>query len=150
MADTIREQIIQDYLLRLEAWTVSNGFEYDCGNNATRATKEIEDIPACVLWPGNETSEDASYGEILIETIFKVEAFVLTENGNHSIIQEKLLGDVIKIMTDRDEVISNKIESIFYIAGGSAELPKTEDINTAISAEFKIKYKTLAGNPYSQ
>jgi len=46
--------------------------------------------------------------------------------------------------------VTSLIESIVYTTGGPAETPKGEDTTVAVFAEFRAKYNTLAGNPYSQ
>lgn len=151
MADTIREQIISAYLTRLSSWTVANGFNYSCGASASRSNGTIEemDLPAVVLWPQTETVEHA-YGRNICTMIIKLEALAAIGSGNRSVVQEKLLGDAIKIMTDPAVTISAKIDDIAYTGGGPSGIEKVEETITAISAEFTIKYETAVGNPYSQ
>lgn len=153
MADTIREQIIAAYVTRLESWTVKNGFNYNCGWSAERAIKVIDekDLPSCVLWPQVETVTTQRYRHHLCEMPVKIEALVSVESGvNNSVIQEKLLGDVIKIMTDLSVTVTSLISGIFYTGGGPAGIANPEEQITAISANFLIKYKTAFGDPYSQ
>ena len=152
MADTIREQIIAAYVTRLASWLVSGGFNYNCGRSVERAIQVIDekDLPSCVLWPQSEEVTQR-YSKNVCEMIFKVEALTLVEDGvNPSITQEKLLGDAIKIMTDPSVSVTTKIKDIFYTGGGSAGIAKPEEQITAIFAEFKVKYKTANGDPYSQ
>ena len=152
MADTIREQIIAAYVTRLAAWTTANGYHYSCGASAQRAVQNVEpkDLPACVLWPQAETVEQL-YGRNVCEMVVKVEALATVGDTNPSVIQEKLLRDVIKIMTEPLLVpVTTKIEDIVYTGGGPAGIAKPEEETTAVYAEFKIKYETLIGNPYSQ
>lgn len=152
MADTIREQIIAAYMTRLAAWKVSNGFNYACGGTVQQAVQYFDeaDLPGCVLWPGAETSEQ-KYGKNLIEMTFKVEPIVPVPDGtNPATIQEKLLGDAIKIMTDPSVAVTSLIDSIIYTGGGPGGINKPEETTTAIYAEFKIKYKAILGDPYSQ
>jgi len=138
-------------MTRLESWTTDSGFNYSCGQTARRTAQNIEydDLPACVLWPGSETAEQR-YGQNVCEMIVKVEALVQAGTTNPSVIQEKLLGDAIKIMTDPDVEISNLIEDIAYTEGGPAGIAKPEEKVAAVFANFKIKYSTLIGNPYLQ
>lgn len=151
MADTIREQIISKYITRLASWTTAGGFNISCGSNAQRAVQEVESLPACVLTPQSETNEVDIYGQNRLEMTFKIEAFTDVVSGvNPSITQEKLLGDCIKIMTDRDVVVSSLIDSIVYTDGGPAAANKAEETTVAIYANFKVKYITLVGNPYAQ
>ena len=151
MADTIREQILTAYKTRLASWTTANGFNYNCGNSVGRATASIEpnDLPACVLWPQQEEITNP-YGFNTCEMVIKIEAFAEIDGANPSVIQEKLLGDAISIMTKTTVSVTTKIEDIAYMAGGPAGVVKSEEKVTGIFADFKIKYDTLIGDPYSQ
>lgn len=151
MSNTIREQIISSFMTRLASWTTAGGFHFSCGPNALRAVKEVEDLPACVLWPELETSEPGVYGQDNIDMTFRLEAFAEVEDDvNPSVFQERLLGDARKIMTDPSVTVTSLIDSIAYIEGGPADLIKSEDRNVGVSARFRVKYETLSGNPYSQ
>jgi hypothetical protein len=46
--------------------------------------------------------------------------------------------------------ITPLVNSIAYATGGPADIPKGEDTTVAVFAEFRVKYNTLAGDPYSQ
>ena len=150
MADTIREQIIKAYLSRLSAW--KTGFNHWCGNSVFRAQPHIEQasLPACVLWPQAETVTK-EYGQNVCEATFKLEALALVEEGdNASEIQEQLLGDAIKIMTDPSVTVTSLIASAIYTGGGPQGAQNPENTITGISTEFTIRYRTLVGNPYQQ
>jgi len=229
VADTIREQIISAYITRLADWTVANGFNHGCGGSVFRAVQHVDeaDVPACVLIPNLEEVTQ-QYGQNHCEMMVRIEAMADVGSTNPSVIQEQLLGDVIKIMTappylcltfaaggyidavagdvgktvtggstgdtgtlirydndtrqwtilpddsgdafDAVEAVTIKdgkgagttsqaagqvhatplTESIVYATGGPAETPKGEDTMVAVFAEFRIKYNTLAGDPYSQ
>jgi hypothetical protein len=151
MSNTIREQIILAYMTRLASWTTANGFNYSCGSTAQRAVQHIEfdDLPACVLWPQVEEVTQ-QYGQNVCEMIVKIEALAEVGTTNPSIIQEKLLGDCIKIMTDPSVVVTALIDDITYTGGGPAGINKDEEKVAAITANFTIKYETLTGNPFSR
>ncbi len=151
MADTIREQIIAAYLTRLADWTTGNGCHYSCGNCVERAKGTIEEdaLPAVVLWPQAETVEPA-YGINICSMVLKLEALALIGDENRSVVQEKLLGDAVKIMTDPSVTVTSLINDIAYTGGGPAGTEKAEEVVTAISAEFKIEYETAVGDPYNQ
>ncbi len=151
MADTIREQIISAYCTRLAAWTTANGYSHNCGVSAFRAVPHIDAsaLPACVLWPKNETVEQR-YGQNVCKMSVELDVVVDPGEINPSIIQEQLLGDAIKIMADPAVEVSALIEDITYTGGGPASENKPEDQTTAIKASFEIQYETLTGNPYSQ
>ena len=149
MANTIRETIIAAYMTRLASWTTGNGFNYSCGTYASRAVQEVESLPACVLWPKAEEVEQV-YGRNVCKMQVRLEAIATVSSTNPSVVQEKLLGDAIKIMTDPSVTVTATIDSIFYTGGGPAGLQKGEELNTVIYADFEIKYETAIGNPYSQ
>ncbi len=151
MADTIREQIISAYLVRLEDWTIGNGFNISCGSSVYRCIQNIEseDLPGCVLWPQLETVEQR-YGQNICTMVIKIEGLSIYGEINPSIIREQLLGDVIKIMTDPAVEISSKIEEILYQEGGPAGIQKPEENVTAVYADFSVKYETKIGDPYHQ
>lgn len=152
MADTIREQIITAYMTRLASWTTTNGFHYSCGATAQRAVQHVEydDLPACVLWSQMETAEQDAFGQTDREMELKLEALAAVGDTNPSVVQERLLGDGIKIMTDPAVIVTALIEDIVYVEGGPAGIGKSEEKVTAIAAKFKVKYATLIGDPYSQ
>lgn len=151
MADTIREQIIAAYIDRLADWTTAEGFNIGCGASVFRAVQHIDeaDVPACVLTPQAEEVTQ-QYGQNLCEMMLKLEAVANIGTTNPSVIQEQLLGDAIKIMTDPNVAVTTKINSIGYATGGPNAIPKSEDTTVAVFAEFRVKYNTLAGDPYSQ
>ena len=150
MADTIREQIITAYLTRLASW--KTGFNHLCGESVIRANPfyDRSKLPVCVLWPGDE-EVTKEYGNNVCVMPFKVEAFAAVgEFDNASEIQEQLLGDAIKIMTDPAVTVTALTESIHYTRGGPADAQDPQKTTTGIFAEFEVKYQTLVGNPYSQ
>lgn len=152
MADTIRERIIAAFVTRLAAWTAANGFHYSCGSNANRAVYNIEEgrMPACGLWPQPETAVQIP-GRNVCEMPINLEAWTDTESGiNPSVIQEKLLGDAIQIMTDPSVSVTSLINGIYYTGGGAAGTQQGEERTVGIVAKFLVKYKTALGNPYSQ
>ena len=107
MANTIREQIILAYLSRIAAWTTANGYNYGCAGTIKRAeSPNIDDLPAVVLWPGDEEFE-FRYDETISTMILKFEAMVSAGSGdNKSVIQEKLIGDLVKILTDSSVTVT--------------------------------------------
>lgn len=151
MANTIREQIILAYLARLETWTMANGYNYACSGTIQRAeSPSIDDLPAVVLWPGDEYPE-SRYNETMAPMSLKVEAIVPAGPGeNKSVIQEKLIGDLIKILTDPAVEVTPLAEdaTLTKISPASAQNP--EETLTAAVAELTVKYMTVMGNPYSQ
>ncbi|WP_024333118.1 hypothetical protein [Desulfotignum balticum] len=152
MADTIREQIISAYLTRLSAWRTSGGFNHDCGASVLRAVQYVDekDLPVCVLFPKPEEAATNQYGISEHQMPVRVEGLVAIGAVDPSVIQEQLLGDMIKLMTDPAVAVTSKIKSIQYTGGGPNGTPTGEDTSVAAYAEFTIIYTTLKGNPYSQ
>lgn len=151
MADTIREQIIAAYVTRLASWTTAGGFNHNCGASVFRMAPYIDpgDVPAGNLFPQVEEVTQ-KYGFNTCSMMVRVEGTAEVGTTNPSVIQEQLLGDAIKIMTDPDVAVTSLIEDILYVSGGPDSVPKGEDTTVCVFAEFKIVYNTLSGNPYSQ
>jgi hypothetical protein len=150
MADTIREQIITAYLTRLASW--KSGFNHFCGGSVIRANPFYDQskLPVCALWPGVE-EVTKEYGNNICTVPLKIEAFAAVgEFDNASEIQEQLLGDAIKIMTDPSVTVTSLTKPCQYVRGGPADAHDPQKTITGIFAEFEIKYQTLLGNPYSQ
>jgi len=158
MANTIREQIISAYQTRLGVIRTVSGYNTNCGANVYRATPAVEsDISAAVvLWPKTEEVIREHYGQYNSTMTLRVEGFsefdptsALTAD-HPSVIQEAMLGDIIKCMTDLDVIVSSKLDDILYVTGGPAEMPGDQDTRVAVFAEFEIKYRFNIGDPYSQ
>ena len=149
--NTIREQIIAAYTTRLASWLTAGGFAHNCGATVRRGLPELSesDLPGCVILPQPEEATQ-QYGMNVCTMTIRVEAVAEIGTTNPSVVQEQLLGDAIKIMTDPDVTVSALIEDILYVAGGPASGFKGEDTTVAVFAEFRVKYNTLSGNPYSQ
>ena len=154
MDNTIREQIITAIIEHLqENWITDNDYNFTCNANIYRAIKNVNDdaLPCAVVFPQQETSEMTRYGTSLQTMVLKVEAVSNFEDGiNPSVTEEKLLGDIIKIMTSSGYVISELFESIYYTGGGTHEIADSENQHVGAYGEFQIKYQTVSGNPYSQ
>jgi len=151
VADTIREQIIAAYVTRLAAWRTAAGYNYDCGAYVLRGVPDVDEsaLPACAIFPGNEEAVH-QYGDVVCSMNLRVEGIVSVGTTNPSVVQEKILGDAIKIMTDPSVVVTSKIDEILYAGGGPATTTKGEDTTVAAYAEFMVKYRFATGNPYSQ
>ena len=151
MADTIREQIIVAAMTQLAEITVANGYQYTM-TTPKRAQKAIDPryFPVSVAFPQPEENV-AAYGKNSLEFILRVESHRTIGAGeNASQIQEKMLGDLIKNLTDQADVWSALVENIAYTGGGPAEQPEAEDTTTAVYVLILVKYKTKIGNPYEQ
>lgn len=150
MADTIREKIIADALVQLAKVTVGNGYEYTMGA-PLRAQKTFDPalLPVLVLFPLPEENVRA-FGKDGLTVRMRVESFMLYGAINASVVQEKLLGDLRKNLTNPAEVWSTYVDDIAYVEGGPAEQPEADNTLTAAYLLLAIKYKTGIGNPYTQ
>lgn len=152
MPDTIREQIIQNVLTRLAVIRTPNGYNSDVGLHPMRGIRvpNANDIPGVFFVPGQETAIKDDYGSMTMEMSGALVCVAEKTVVDPSVIQEQMLGDMIKNLTDPSEVASTLTESITYTDGGPAEIPESGDKFVAVGATFAIKYKTLIGNPYQQ
>jgi len=148
VANTIREQIISAYKTRLAQITVANGYNTGLGANVYRGVKHV-DVDALILWPQPE-NVTSRYGENVCAFSLRIEGVMAFGSTDPGVIQEKILGDIIKCVTDPSVTVSALPESVKYITGGPADQPDAKDTITGAFAEFEIKYKTLLGNPYQQ
>jgi len=149
MADTIREQIIAAAMVQLAKITTTNLYQYTM-STPKRGVKDIgtKDFPISVIFPGTEENE-RKYGKDVLTFTIRVESHALIGSVNPNVIQEKMLGDLRKNMSDPAAIWSTKTDDIVYTDGGPAEQPEAEDTTTAVYAIFTIKYKTNIGNPYT-
>ena len=99
MADTIRERIISAYLTRLADWTVATGFSTGCGAQVFRAVSNVDPdaLPAVVLIPRSEAVTHR-YGMNVCEMVLRIEALAQFGATHPGLVQERMLGDAIKIM----------------------------------------------------
>lgn len=148
MADTKREKIIANSLIQLAKILTANGYNFTM-STPKRAQKSIDtrDYPVSVLFPGVEENE-RKYAKHNLSFQIRIESHILIGGANASVLQEKMLGDLIRNISNPAEVWSTFTEDVSYIEGGPADQPEAEDKATAVYAIFQIKYKTDIGNPY--
>jgi hypothetical protein len=154
MPKTIREQIIQAVVTRLAVVRRSNGYNTNCGRRVKRCRKSLDpdDLPAFVVWPQPEEAE-RKYGFSQCTMPMRIEALQKHGKKNHSKAAEAALGDMIRAMTAPEEIgkVTNGLaDDVVYILGGPEDYPEDDDTVTGCAAMFTIKYKTLAGDPYTQ
>ena len=152
MADTIRERIIAAALVQLAKITVANGYNYTM-STPKRGQKAIDEryFPVSVAFPGTEENE-RKYAKDNMTFPLRVESHrSIGTSENASTIQEKMLGDLRKNLTDQSsQTWAALTDDVAYLEGGPAEQPEAEDKTTAVYVIIEIKYKTAIGNPYSQ
>jgi len=151
MADTIREQIILAALVQLAKITTANGYQYTMGV-PLRARKSVAPglIPMSNVFPQVEENTQ-NFGKNTPVFSLRVESLqnvALTENA--SVIQEKLLPDLRRNLTDpADKWYTGLADSVGYTEGGPADQPEADATTTAVYVLLTIEYKTAIGNPYS-
>jgi len=97
MTDTIREQIIANFVTKLADIRTANGYNSEAGQLVKRVRKNFDpdDIPAIGVWPLSEEAGRAYGGS---ENIMPMKIIALKEFGttNPSDVAEELLGDLIE------------------------------------------------------
>lgn len=156
MSNTIREYIILEFVARA-ASLVSAPTVY-----RARPRLAPEEVPAAVIWPREEVSQNIHGQEkhsmpIDVEQIAK---FIGEEDP--SVIGEALFGELIKTFAspawDRRRLIAGSspvaynepyAASVNYVGGGVTPPEEGSNVAGAI-AKFVVVYYTLAGDPYTQ
>jgi hypothetical protein len=176
--NTIRELIILEFLARAAVIRTTGSpqaYATDIGEKVIRARtlSAPSEAPFLSVWPQDETGENKNSQvlhrmPILIEgtSLFGKEAVTrgieLVEE-DHSVISERILGDLIKAFTspswDRRRPVAGSspttyldpyADSIVYQAGGPRATPEAAHVMVGASATFLVSYWTAIGDPYSQ
>lgn len=153
---TIREQIIERIIARLETITTANGYENDVGvGKVYREEAVIKKgiVPAVSLWELSETRERNSYGGTVRTLKIKVEGAVEVNGDKHpATVSNQLLGDIERALILRDTSLDAFIDDIQDIAAEIAQITNLQDNKTLAGAtiDFEIQYTTEWGDPYVQ
>jgi len=150
MAKSIREQIIDALLTRAATITTANGYNCGMGSNVQWAVKTIDpdDLPAVIVWPQAEEAT-REYGNTVAVMLVRIEALDMIGTGAPGQLVEQMLADLITAF-DGGAAISAYIEDCKYMRGGADDYPEPGAEAVAAFIELEIKYRTAAGNPYSQ
>lgn len=142
MADTIREQIIQDFVIRAGAVT---------GYSAVRARTPVSesDVPCINIIPGREQAE-LKYNLVTATFSITIEAMQYVDLDQASTIQEDMLGDLLTAFTDPEDPVSGLTDYIKYSEGGPAGVTQAKEMIAGVAIVVDVKYTYLAGNPYRQ
>jgi len=151
MANTIREKIIQNLITRAGLILIASGYNTDIGANVqwVRQNLDPDELPATVVWPGEEEATKKPYGASSQEMPVKFEGFAIFGATNPSVVSEQILGDLIKAMTSSDPT-GGLADSVTYAGGGTEEYPSDKEEAVGCAATFNIVYETVKGDPYSQ
>ncbi|KKN52429.1 hypothetical protein LCGC14_0612830 [marine sediment metagenome] len=100
MADTIREQIIAAIVTKLADIRTAKGYNTNIGQNVQRVLKDVDpgELPATTVWPQPEAS-GRGYGHSQIVMPVNLNGLVAFGGVNASVKAEKILGDLIELMT---------------------------------------------------
>jgi hypothetical protein len=96
--DSIREQIIQAFVLRMAVIRTTNGYNTDCGQNVNRAIRTIDPdaLPALIVWPRKDEN-DPFYQQTGIAMPVDVEMYMAQRiDMTPSKQSEQMLADVIE------------------------------------------------------
>lgn len=150
MADTIREQIIQNIVSEIGSLAITVGDSETYPDiTVLRATKNpVEDeLPAYVVWPGVE-EVDQVFGVSNCTMPIEIEGLISIAGENVSAYEEALLGGIIKDMAG--SAVGTLTNSVRYTGGGPKDHGDPENTIAAVGATFEIEYSTNLGDPYNQ
>ena len=154
MADTIREQIIKAIIAKLARVKKASLFETDCGLNVHREKSRLNpqtDLDCFVVFPGSETTTRGG-GYVSCTMEIAIEGHVVFGAIPPSIVKEQILGDVIKIMTDRKTITDTTnglADDVNYAGGGGTASAEAGDISIGVPTVFQVKYRFKSGDPFS-
>jgi hypothetical protein len=168
MSDTIRELIITEFTTR--AAVIVNtasppAYATNIGANVLRARANVGpgDRPCCIVWPQTEEAENI-HGMLRCKMQIRVEGIVAFGSTDHSVMAERILGDLKKCFLsqswDRRRIAASPAspvtyldpyaESIVYQGGGVDVTLEEGSISVGASARFLVTYYTKIGDPCSQ
>ena len=154
MSDTIRELIIQSIVTALADVRLSGGYNTDAGVNVLRGMRIVDkaQLPAISVLPLTEDNFPVPGRNVLTMRVRVdgIQKFRSDENASKFI--EKLLGDIIKRMTNPDlsSVHGGYAETCKYVEGGVDDYPEAGQETIACYATFEVIYKYKIGDPYNQ
>lgn len=152
MTNTIRENIILDFMARAASIRISATYATNIGTNVIRARKKLEskEVPGTVIIPGKEDSEN-QYGSRSCKMEMHVEGIAEFGTNDPSVISEKILGDLKKCFLSTSWTRSpDYIDSIVCTDGGTDEYPDDDQKTVGAYANFKVGYTEKADDPCAQ
>jgi len=156
MMKTIREQIIELIVARLETITTANGYENNIGvGHVYREEAVIKQgiAPAISIWELSETRQRNSYGGTVRVLRIKVEGVVVVNGDRHpATVSNQLLGDIERALILYDTSLDAFIDDIQDVAADIAQITSLQGNTTLAGAtvDFEIQYTTEWGDPYTQ
>jgi len=154
MADTIRETIISSIVTALGSIRTSGGYNTDAGRLVRRGQwiTDQDQLPALSVMPLEEENTPVPGRHDLAMRVRVDGVYKYFQQQNPSVMAEKLLGDIIKRMTNPSltAVHGGYAEKVQYSEGGVEEYPDPGHKTVAVYAIFAVNYKTNLGDPYNQ
>ncbi len=154
MADTIRESIIAAIETAMADIRKSSGYETDAGQSVNRGkwVTASTPLPAMSIMPLEEINEPIPGRHNLTMRVRVDGISEFLEKRNPSENAEKLLGDIIKRMTNPGltAVHGGYGDKVQYSEGGIEEYPEPGHKTIACYAIFDVSYKTNLGDPFNQ
>lgn len=125
---TIREQIITAIESKLEECLVSKGYAVNSGSKVFRGLRpaDPDNLPAISFFPGIETIV-REYRKYALSMQLRVEGIALFGSSNPSVISEKILGDLIELITGKKWVVP-------YTSGGTYRIKPGDTVEGASSS----------------
>jgi len=112
MTDTIRQRIIDAIVVKGSEVRRSGGYRSDIGRNIQIYRTQNVTVPAIGIWPGTEIVTQV-HGGNRNEMPVKVEGIVALGSDDYHSLVEKIIGDIIEMMTGTKYVLD-------YSSGGDA------------------------------
>lgn len=166
--NTIRELIILEFMARAAVIRTTGSpqaYATDIGKNVVRARKTLDadELPAIVIWPMSEESQN-THGMARHIMTLRAEGICKFGTDNPSVISERILGDLIKCFTsplwDRRRLVESPespvtylqpyADSIVYKSGGLESALDDGAVSVGAQAGFEVTYWTKIGDPYNQ
>jgi len=151
MADSIREQIAQAIVTRLETILTVNTYVFNSGQNVNRAKKNYdeEDLPAMTLWQGVEISKK-EYGHSKKTMVIDIESMRITDDVLTDDAQaNQMIADIQRCIGTYDASLMSLIEGVTET---NTEPVYPSDGSDIISAKvtYEFVYNMVNGDPYLQ
>jgi len=153
---TIREQIIELIIARLETITTTNGYENTIGIGCVYREEAVIKqglAPAISVWELSEIRQRNNYGGTVRTLTIKIEGAVEVNGDKHpATASNQLLGDIERALILRDTNLDAFIDDIQDIAAEIAQITSLQNNTTLAGAtiDFEIQYTTEWGDPYTQ
>ena len=117
--NTIREQIIAAVVTKLADIRTAKGYNTNIGQYVQRVLKEVDpdNLPGTTVWPQPETST-RQYGQSIIVMPINLNGIAAFGSVNASVEAEKILGDLIELMTAIEWTLAFTSGGTYVIAVG--------------------------------